>query len=57
MGIPRLFFCFIVFVLLTAVGCSNSSNTGKIEVRTTGNPDAKEILTLDSEADIFQFDC
>ena len=57
MRIPRLFFCLVVFVLLTAVGCSNSSDTGKIEVHTTGNPDAKEILTLDSKADIFQFDC
>ena len=46
----------VVFVFLTVVGCSNSSNTGKIEVHTTENPDAKEILTLDPEADIFQFD-
>ena len=50
------FLFLVVFVLLTSVGCSNSSDTGKIEVHTTGNPDAKEILTLDPEADIFQFE-
>ena len=56
MRIPRLFFGLVVFVLLAAVGCSNSPGTGKIEVHETGNPDAKETLTLDPEADIFQFD-
>ena len=56
MRVPRLFFGLVVFVILTAFGCSNSSGTGKIEVHNTGNPDAKEILTLDPEADIFQFE-
>ena len=56
MRIPRLFFGLVVFVLLTVAGCSNSSNSGKIVVHEIGNPDAKEILTLDPEADIFQFD-
>nr|WP_285841686.1 hypothetical protein [Psychrobacillus sp. MER TA 171] len=46
----------IIFVLLTAVGCSNSLNTEKIEVHETKNPDAEEVLTLDPEADIFQLD-
>ena len=54
--IPRIFFVMVVFVFFTVIGCSNSSNTGKIEVHETGNPVAKEILTLDPEADIFQFD-
>nr|WP_285853323.1 hypothetical protein [Sporosarcina luteola] len=46
----------VFFVILTAYGCSNSSGTGELEeVYSTGNPDAKEILTLDPEADIFQF--
>ena len=51
-----LFWGLIIFVLLTAVGCSNSLNTEKIEVHETKNPDAEEVLTLDPEADIFQFD-
>jgi len=45
-----------IFILLTAVGCSNSSITSTTETHTTENPDAKEILTSDPEADIFQFD-
>ncbi|QUW23099.1 hypothetical protein JSQ81_05900 [Sporosarcina sp. Marseille-Q4063] len=56
MKVPRLFFSLTISVLLFAGGCSNSSNTGKIVVHETENPDAKEILTLDPEADIFQFD-
>ena len=56
MRIPRLFWGLVAFVLFGVVGCSNSSDTGKIEVHETGNPNAKEILTLDPEADIFQFD-
>lgn len=50
------FWGLIIFVLLTAVGCSNSLNTEKIEVHETKNPDAEEVLTLDPEADIFQLD-
>ncbi|MFC5602776.1 hypothetical protein [Sporosarcina koreensis] len=57
MKVPRLFFSLVFFVILTAYGCSNSSGTGELEeVHSTGNPDAKEILTLDPEADIFQFE-
>ena len=53
----RLFFSLIFFVILTAYGCSNSSVTGELEeVHSTGNPDVEEILTLDPEADIFQFE-
>ena len=56
MRVPRILFGLVIFVLLTAVGCSNSSDTGEIGVHKTENPDAKEILTLFPEADIFQFE-
>ncbi|MEK4523561.1 hypothetical protein MKX96_18255 [Psychrobacillus sp. FSL W7-1493] len=56
MRLPALFLGLIIFILLTAVGCSNSLNTEKIEVHETKNPDAEEVLTLDPEADIFQLD-
>lgn len=56
MGVPKLFFGLIILVLLIAVGCSDSSDQNKTEVHTIGNPDAEEILTLDPEADIFQFE-
>ncbi len=56
MKVSRLFWGMAMLVLLTAVGCSNSSNTGEIEVHQSKNPDAEEILTVDPEADIFQFD-
>lgn len=56
MQVPRLFLGLVMLVLLTAVGCSNSYNTGEIEVHQTENPDAEEILSLDPEADLFQFD-
>ncbi len=51
----RLFLGLVIFVLLTAVGCSNSSDKGKVEVYTTENPNAEGVLKLDPEADIFQF--
>lgn len=51
MRIPRLFLFLAIFILLTAVGCSY-----KTEVHETKNPDAKEVITLDPGADIFQFD-
>lgn len=51
----RLFFGLVIFVLLIVVGCSNSSDIGKVEVYTTGNPNAEEVLKLNPEADIFQF--
>ena len=56
MRIRILYLSLFVFILLTAVGCSNSSITRTAETDTTENPDAKEILTLEPEADIFQFD-
>ncbi|MER2156107.1 MAG: hypothetical protein ABS917_18085 [Solibacillus sp.] len=51
----RLLLGLIIFVLLIAGGCSNSSNKGKVEVHKTENPNAEEVLKLDPEADIFQF--
>ncbi|MCM3441372.1 hypothetical protein AB3Z07_27830 (plasmid) [Metabacillus halosaccharovorans] len=56
MRVSRLFFGLAIFVLLTAVGCSNSSDKGKVKVHKTENPNAEEVLNLDPEADIFQFD-
>lgn len=55
MKVSRLFLGLVMFVLLTAVGCSNSSDKGKVEVHETENPNAEEVLKLDPEADIFQF--
>ena len=55
MRVPRLFFGLVILVLLTAVGCFNSSDTGKIEVHKTENPNAEEILTLVPEADYLNF--
>lgn len=56
MKASRLFLGMVVLILLTAFGCSNSAYTGKTVVHKTENPDAEEILSLDPEADIFQFD-
>lgn len=55
MKVSRLFLGLVMFVLLTTVGCSNSSDKGKVEVHETENPNAEEVLKLDSKADIFQF--
>lgn len=56
MGVPRLLLSIVVLGLLTISGCSNLTNIGKTKVHETKNPDAEEILTLDPQADIFQFD-
>ncbi|MBB4826826.1 hypothetical protein HNO89_004108 [Sporosarcina luteola] len=56
MRILRLFYSFCIVVLVTAAGCSNVSRPIKTELHTIGNPDAEEVLTLDPEADIFQFE-
>lgn len=50
-----LFVASIIFLLLIASGCSHSSDQGKEEVHKTRNPNAEEVLTLDPQADIFQF--
>src|SRR5699024_1599122 len=56
MKFSRWLVCMISLAMLTVVGCSNTSNSTTTEVHETKNPDAEEILTLDPEADIFQFD-
>ncbi len=56
MHFPRLFICMVVLTLVTAVGCSHAPNTDKLGVHETKNPDAEEVLTLDPEADIFQYE-
>lgn len=43
-------------ILLTAFGCSNPLDTNTFEVHTTENPDAEEVLALEPDADIFQFE-
>lgn len=52
----KLLLSIMVFVLFTTVGCTTFSEMIQTEVHETKNPDAEEILTLDPEADIFQFD-
>lgn len=56
MRVRSLFWGLVIIVLLTAVGCSNPSGPGEIVVHKTENPNAEEVLTLDPDADIFQFD-
>lgn len=56
MRLLTLFFSLSIFVLLFVVGCSNSSESSNVEVHTTKNPTAEEILSLEPEANIFQFD-
>jgi len=51
-----LFFGLSIFVLLSTVGCSNSTNTSKMGTNKTENSSVKGILTSEPDADIFQFD-
>lgn len=52
-----LFYVLLIMTLLIITGCSNSHNGQEnIGVEVTENPDAEEVLSLDSDADIFQFD-
>lgn len=44
----------MILIVFTVMGCSNSAI--ETEVHSTENPDAKEILTINPEADIFQFE-
>jgi protein involved in sex pheromone biosynthesis len=41
--------------LLIVSGCSTSFDKAKEKVHETKNPDAEEVLTLNPDADIFQF--
>lgn len=51
----QLFMLLFIVSLLMIVGCSSPLDTGEEVVVETGNPDAKEVLTLNPEADIFQY--
>lgn len=53
MKVQRMFFVLITLVLLMITGCSNNGGTTEV---TIDSIDAEEVLTLDSDADIFQFD-
>ena len=44
---------FLISVLLAA--CGNGNSDSNIAVDSTENPEAEEVLNLDPEADIFQF--
>lgn len=53
----RLIRLLLITLLLTIAGCSYfDNNDDSVEVHETENPDAEEILTLDPNANIFQFD-
>ncbi|MFC0417028.1 hypothetical protein ACFFHH_16540 [Cytobacillus solani] len=51
--IQRLFYVLITLNLFTITGCSNNGETTKV---TIDSIDAEEVLTLDPDADIFQYD-
>ncbi|KQL19740.1 hypothetical protein AN957_14960 [Cytobacillus solani] len=53
MMIQRLFYVLITLNLFTITGCSNNGETTKV---TIDSIDAEEVLTLDPDADIFQYD-
>ncbi len=49
----RLFYILFILTVLAITGCSNSAET--IEV-SSNSIDVEEVLTLDPDADVFQFD-
>ena len=49
----RLLFILFIIALFTIAGCSNKGETITVS---SNSIDAEEVLTLDPEADIFQFD-
>ncbi|MCM3693153.1 hypothetical protein [Neobacillus niacini] len=51
--VQKLLSVFIVLTLLTITGCSNSGETTKV---TIDRIDAEEVLRLDPDADIFQYE-
>ncbi|GIO26649.1 hypothetical protein [Ornithinibacillus bavariensis] len=55
MRIQRLFFTSIVVALFTISGCSLEGEKNKGTV-TIDNIDAEEVVTLEPDADIFQYD-
>lgn len=52
--VQKLFYVLISFTLFMISGCSNEGET--TSVTTIDSIDAEEVLTLDSDADIFQYD-
>ncbi|WP_246880103.1 hypothetical protein [Bacillus suaedae] len=51
--VQKLFYVLITFVLFMITGCSNGGETTKV---TIDSIDAEEVITLDPDADIFQYD-
>ena len=51
--VQRLFYVLIVLAVFTITGCSNGGGTTKV---TIDSIDAEEVLKLDADADIFQYD-
>ena len=51
--VHRLFYVLIILSTFTITGCSNG---GEITMVSIDSIDAEEVLTLDPDADIFQFD-
>ncbi len=51
--VQRLFYVLIALALFTITGCSNGGETTKV---TIDSIDAEEVLKLDPDADIFQYD-
>lgn len=56
MRVLPVFTSIAISLLISVVGCSNSLNSASVESVETGNPSAEEVLALDPDADIFQFD-
>ncbi|MDI2586220.1 hypothetical protein OR571_03525 [Psychrobacillus sp. NEAU-3TGS] len=52
--VQKLFYVLIALTLFMNSGCSNEGET--TTVTTIDSIDAEEVLTLDSDADIFQYD-
>jgi hypothetical protein len=51
--VQRLFYIMIVLMLFTITGCSNGGETTKVSI---DHINAEEVLRLDPDADIFQYD-
>jgi hypothetical protein len=51
--VQRLFYILVALALFTVTGCSNG---GETTIVTIDSIDAEEVLTLDPNADIFQYD-
>jgi hypothetical protein len=51
--VQKLFYVLIALALFTINGCSNGGETTRVA---NDNIDAEEVLTLDPNADIFQYD-